>query len=89
MKKFLFALAGVAALAVASASAPASAMPMQSGLAGTMNSIDQVQWHHPHHRGWGHPNHRRWGHHHRCWNERVMRRDRWGRAYWTTRRVCR
>ncbi len=89
MNKFLFALAGVAALAVASVSAPASAMPVQGGLAGTINNVEQVQWHHPHHRGWGHPNHRRWGHHHRCWNERVVRHDRWGRRYWTTRRVCR
>lgn len=85
MKKILFALAGSAIFAVAAASAPAAAMPIPATPIGTISNVEQVQWGHP---GWhGHPY---WhGHHCRCWNERVVRRDRWGRRIVTTRRVCR
>jgi len=44
-------------------------MPAQGTLANTMSNVEQVQWGPPH------PHWR----HHRCWNERVVRRDRWGR----------
>lgn len=80
MKKLLFAIAGAAVFALASASTPASAMPAQGTLANTISNVEQVQW--------GPPPHRHWRHH-RCWNERVVRRDRWGRRIVTTRRVCR
>lgn len=78
MKKVLFALAGAAIFSIASASAPVSAMPAQGAFAGALNNIKQVQWGHP---GWHGPR--------RCWNERVVRRDRWGRRFVTVRRVCR
>jgi hypothetical protein len=73
MNKLLFAMAGATVFAIVSANAPVSAMPAQPTLAGTVNNIDQIQW-------------RR---HHRCWTERVVRRNRHGRRVMIHRRVCR
>ena len=78
MKKILFALTGAAIFAVVSASAPASAMPAQPTMAGTVNNIVQIQS-----RG-----HRHWRRHHPCWTERVVRRNRSGRRVIVHRRVC-
>jgi len=73
MKKLLLSIACATIFAVVSASAPASAMPAQPTISGTINNVDQVQW-------------RR---HHRCWTERVVRRNRHGRRVVIHRRVCR